>query len=365
MTVEATPAAVRDRAPELDLLRFIAATMVVFYHYVYRPGTSDGVVDTEVYGSLQDFAAYGYLGVQLFFMISGFVIVWSAAGRDAGKFLKLRFLRLYPMFWVGVLLTLLAVWLGGVRTELYSLRVILANLTLVPTYFDVPFVDGVYWTLAIELKFYLLIFLAIVLRQMPYLERWMYLWLAGSIAFSIWATPLTNSLVMLPHGFFFIGGAICYFIRASGFSTARAVALVLAVAGSVYQAVQGREKFTFETQVADPAIVAVLIVLFYCAMFAVAMRWARLPQARFWAILGALTYPLYLLHNMLGRVILWELDAYMGPWGSLLTVSAFVYALAWVCARWIEPAARDGIAALLDRLGNLRLRPVFSRRAGD
>jgi peptidoglycan/LPS O-acetylase OafA/YrhL len=100
-------------------------------------------------------------------------------------------------------------------------------------------------------------------------------------------------------------------------------------------------------------------------MLSVAMRWVRLPQARFWAMLGALTYPLYLLHNMVGRVILWELEPHIGPWGRLLIVSAIVYALAWVCARWIEPAVRDGIAALLDRLGNLRWRPAVSRRAGD
>jgi peptidoglycan/LPS O-acetylase OafA/YrhL len=365
MTIEATPAATRDRAPELDVLRFIAASMVVVFHYAYRPAIG-GVVDTEVYGGLQNFAAYGYLGVQLFFMISGFVIVWSAAGRGPGKFVKLRFLRLYPMFWVGVAITALTVWLAGVRPEVHDLRVILANLTLVPAYFDAPLVDGVYWTLVIELKFYLLIFLAILLRQMPNLEKWLYLWLAGSIAFTFWTVPLTSSMVMLPHGFYFVGGAICYFIRTSGFTPVRALTLSLAVAGSAWHAaIMGRDNFSVDTRGAEPVLVAMLIVLFYVAMLSVAMRWVRLPQARFWATLGALTYPLYLLHNMLGRVILWELEPHVGPWGRLLIVSAVVYALAWVCARWIEPAVRDGIAALLDRLGNLRWRPAVSRRAGD
>jgi peptidoglycan/LPS O-acetylase OafA/YrhL len=364
MTVESSPAVSRDRAPELDLLRFIAATMVVVYHYAYRPAVG-GVVDTQVYGGLQDFAAYGYLGVQLFFLISGFVIVWSAAGRRPLQFLRSRFLRLYPMFWVGVALTLIAVWLGNVRPELFSLRVVLANLTLVPAYFDAPMVDGVYWTLAIELKFYLLIFIALVLRQMPYLERWMYLWLAASIVATIWTTPLTSSLVMLPHGFFFVGGAICYFIRASGLDAVRVVALLVAAAGSAYHAVLGRGNFTFESQVADPTIVVALILVFYGAMLATAMRWVTLPHARFWAMLGALTYPLYLLHNMLGRVIMWELEPHVGPWGRLFIVSLIVYLLAWVCARWIEPAARDGIAALLNRMGSARLQPGLSRGAGD
>jgi peptidoglycan/LPS O-acetylase OafA/YrhL len=364
MTVEASPAVPRDRAPELDLLRFIAATFVVVYHYAYRPAVG-GVVDTMVYGGLQDFAAYGYLGVQLFFLISGFVIVWSAAGRKPAQFLKSRFLRLYPMFWVGVTLTMLAVWLGNVRPELFSLRVILANLTLVPAYFDAPLVDGVYWTLAIELKFYLLVFMAIVLRQMPYIERWIYLWLGACVALTAWPVAPLTSVAMLPHGFFFIGGAICYFIRTSGLNTIRSVSLLVAAVGSAYHAVLGRGDFTFETQIAHPAIVATLIAIFFGTMLAIAMRWVTLPPARIWLTLGALTYPLYLLHNMFGRVIMWELEPYAGPWARLVMVSAIVYALAWVCARWIEPAARDRIAALLARAGRPRLTPGFSRRAGE
>jgi peptidoglycan/LPS O-acetylase OafA/YrhL len=364
MTVESSPAVSRDRAPELDLLRFIAATMVVVYHYAYRPAVN-GVVDPLVYGGLQDVAAYGYLGVQLFFLISGFVIVWSAAGRRPLQFLRSRFLRLYPMFWVGVVLTLIAVWLGNVRPELFSLRVVLANLTLVPAYFDAPLVDGVYWTLAIELKFYLLIFLALMLRQMPNLERWLYLWLAASVVATFWVTPLTSSLVMLPHGFFFVGGAICYFIRASGLDGVRMVALGVAAAGSAFHAVIGRGDFTFESQVADPFVVAALILLFYGAMLATAMRWVSLPHAPFWAMLGALTYPLYLLHNMLGRVIMWELEPHVGAWGRLAIVTLIVYALSWLCARWIEPAARDGIAGLLGRMGSARLQPGLPRGAGD
>jgi peptidoglycan/LPS O-acetylase OafA/YrhL len=364
MSVESTPAAPRDRAPELDLLRFVAASLVVVYHYAYRPAVS-GVVDTLVYGGLQDFAAYGYLGVQLFFLISGFVIVWSAAGRRPAQFLRSRFLRLYPMFWVGVALTMVAVWLGDVRPELFNARVILANLTLLPAYFDAPMVDGVYWTLAIELKFYLLIFFAMVLRQMPHIERWMYVWLAACVGLSVWPVAPLTSIAMLPHGFFFVGGAICYFIRVSGLDRTRVAALLVAAAGSAYHAVLGRGDFTFETQVADPAIVAVLIVAFYGAMLSVAMRWVKLSRPGLWMMLGALTYPLYLLHNMLGRVIMWELESHTGPWARLFIVTAIVYMLAWACARWIEPATRDAIAALLDRWRRPRQVPGVAPRAGD
>jgi peptidoglycan/LPS O-acetylase OafA/YrhL len=364
MTVENSPPVTRDRAPELDLLRFIAATLVVVYHYAYRP-LVDGAVSSTAYGFLQDMATYGYLGVPLFFMISGFVIVWSAAGRTAGQFLQSRFLRLYPMFWVGVVITLFVVWIAGHRPELFDAKVIAANLTLVPAYFDVPFVDGVYWTLAIELKFYLMILAAILLRQMPRIEAWMYLWLTASIFVTWIDISLLRSLVMLPHGFFFVGGAICYFVRVSGMTWTRAVGLTLATAGSVYHAVLGRGDFTFADQLADPVVVALLIVSFYVALLGVGMRWIRLGHVKLWLTLGALTYPLYLLHNMIGKVLFVEFEPYIGPWVRLAIVTAIVYALSWVCARYIEPAAREGIAGLLRQVTGVRPAQRAAERARE
>jgi peptidoglycan/LPS O-acetylase OafA/YrhL len=364
MTVEATPAPARDRAPELDLLRFIAATLVVIYHYAYRPAIN-GEVSTTAFGALQDFATYGYLGVPLFFLISGFVIVWSAAGRTPGQFLRSRFLRLYPMFWLGVAITLFACWLADFRPEVLNIRVILANLTLVPAYFDVPFIDGVYWTLAIELKFYLIILGAILLGQMRRIELWMYFWIAASVVLTLWTVPLGGSAAMLPHGFLFAAGATCYFVRTSGLTAARVIALTVAAAGSTYHGILGRGNFTFEDQMASPVMVGVLIVAFHLGLLAVAMRWIRVGNSAIWFSLGALTYPLYLLHNVVGRTWIAALEPYTNEWTRLGIVMVLAYALAWVCARYFEPAVRDAIARLLDRIGGARTGVRAPSRAGE
>jgi peptidoglycan/LPS O-acetylase OafA/YrhL len=302
--------------------------------------------------------------VPLFFLISGFVIAWSAAGRGPGQFLRSRFLRLYPMFWLGVAITLLAIWLADYRPQVLDLRVILANLTLVPAYFDVPFVDGVYWTLAIELKFYLIILGAILLRQMPRIEMWMYVWIGASVVLTLWNVPLLGSIAMLPHGFLFAAGAICYFIRTSGLTPARGIALTIAAAGSTYHGILGRGDFTFESQLASPVVVGVLIVAFHLGLLAVAMRWIRLGNSAIWFWLGALTYPLYLLHNVVGRTWFAALEPHLGDWARLGVVMVLAYALAWVCARYLEPAARDAVAALLNRIGSIGLAPGASRRTG-
>ena len=77
----------------LDLLRLVAALSVVLFHYFFR-GAADGIHLAEGYPEVAGYALYGYLGVNLFFLISGFVIAWSAEGRAWEQFALARFVRL-------------------------------------------------------------------------------------------------------------------------------------------------------------------------------------------------------------------------------------------------------------------------------
>ncbi|WOO32781.1 acyltransferase family protein [Diaphorobacter limosus] len=66
------------RVNEIDLLRFFAALAVVFFHYSFRGYAADAM-SIMPYPLLASLSKYGYLGVELFFMISGFVILMTAA----------------------------------------------------------------------------------------------------------------------------------------------------------------------------------------------------------------------------------------------------------------------------------------------
>ena len=79
--LELTSSVVRpQRLAELDLMRFVAAASVAIYHWTYRPMTTAGPSETA-FGAFQSLSMFGYLGVDLFFMISGFVILWTASNR--------------------------------------------------------------------------------------------------------------------------------------------------------------------------------------------------------------------------------------------------------------------------------------------
>lgn len=252
------------------------------------------------------------------------------------------------MFWVAVAITLSVLVLAGKAKQFASVPVILANLTLVPGYFKVPFVDGVYWTLAIELKFYLIVAFAILLGQMKRIELWMYVWLAGLIAATfIESVPLLKSLTMLPHGFLFVGGAVAYFIRSRGFSFTRGAALFLCTVFSVYHAIQGLTDFTFAGALASALGVAVLVVGFHVVLFLISMKWVRLPSAKLLLSLGALTYPLYLLHNVIGKVVFAWIQPQYGMWPGLCAILVVAYGLSWFCAARVEPLVRGWVASLI------------------
>ena len=330
-----------ERSPELDFLRFIAASAVVLYHYAYRPEIH-GVPSPTAYGSLQQISRYGYLGVPLFFLISGFVIVWSAQARTVGQFALARFKRLYPMFWVGVLMTLAVVIVSGRRTELLHTGVIAANLTMLPGRFGEPAIDVVYWTLAIELKLYACVALLIATRQIRHLEYWLYAWLVGIIlAMAVPQAHILTSLTLAPYSAYFVAGAVYYLIQSRGLTAPRVFAVIVCLGLAIWQALDARTEFTLAPGVAAPAGVIAVVVLCFIAVGAVAVGVLRLPRLGLWLAVGSLTYPLYLLHNVIGREVLASLEPLLGDWARLLLAVCLIYALATICARWVEPWARS------------------------
>jgi peptidoglycan/LPS O-acetylase OafA/YrhL len=140
------------RVSQLDALRGIAALAVVLFHFTF--GFDNGY---RILSEDRFYFRYGYLGVQLFFMISGFVILMTIdKTKQPFDFIVSRFSRLYPVYWVCIIITVLATFIMQVPKQqgMYSVSQVLVNFTMLQSFFKVKDVDGAYWTLAIELVFY-------------------------------------------------------------------------------------------------------------------------------------------------------------------------------------------------------------------
>jgi len=156
-----------NRFSHIDALRGIAALLVIWLH------VSEVFVHISPETSAQGTALYdvarvidlGRIGVVVFFSISGFVICRSLNGNimeGSKKFLIRRLLRLYPAFWVSIVLGLFSIW--WLFDKPFNWAIIDANITMLPELFGEPPIIGLYWTLETELVFYVLCWLLFVNR---------------------------------------------------------------------------------------------------------------------------------------------------------------------------------------------------------
>ena len=147
----------------LNLLRFFAAGLVFVDHY-YSNLVASGYILPLLDSSL--FRYLGFFGVATFFIISGFVISLSSENKTTSEFIASRFVRLFPVFWVCVSITVFIVIVFGHSSidSILSMRYV-RNLTMLPQLlWNEPYIDNVYWTLQTELKFYFIIIAFITLK---------------------------------------------------------------------------------------------------------------------------------------------------------------------------------------------------------
>ena len=147
----------------LDLIRFFSAVSVAAFHLTWRVP-----YDTWRWER-------GWVGVQIFFVISGFVIANSAYGSTARKFVISRFLRLYPTAWCALPINVAAIAIAhagnyvplGIGVGL-SLRLIIGSFVL----FDRGQVASAYWTLVVELSFYAVIAVLLYFKRFKDVQAW-------------------------------------------------------------------------------------------------------------------------------------------------------------------------------------------------
>lgn len=268
--------------------------MVAVYHPGWWAWRDDPLIP-----SLAPWVAWGWVGVPVFFVISGFVIAFSAEGRPVGKFVRRRASRLYPASWICATLIFVAVPtpLGN-----YLRTMILSPIG--------PWVSGVYWTLAIELMFYSLVAIAlwrgwdlakVALCLGFYSSAFWFLRAANVIAGKpLDFTLLENNegyLLLLHDGIFFAFGMLLqqrrYGIAAAGFLVAGFVAIT-----ARSHALANPGPFT-----AAPLIWLASTMLIVCSAFynRHVSRWVKYLPTR---TIGLMTYPLYLVHAEIGRAVM-------------------------------------------------------------
>ncbi|MFH9132909.1 acyltransferase family protein [Streptomyces sp. NPDC017524] len=332
----------------LDALRVVAALAVLAFHFAGIDKASAvnwGENPRDLFPWLFPFAKYGSYGVQLFFIISGFVICLSAWGRTPGQFVRARFLRLFPAYWFSVIVALAVYRLlpDGIRTS-PSFSDALTNLTMFQVPMKAQHMVGAYWTLWLELCFYL-VFLVVLLKPITFQRVYIFCWswLILSVLIQQYANvPLLPTLAPALNTSLFVAGITMYLMYRFGPDLKLWLLLGMSWLTMQSDLVEHgdrlRDDLGFDR---SPYVALALVTVSYLLVLAVALHWFDRLQWRWLATAGALVYPLYLLHEELGWAMIRILYGRLGAWPTLGVTVAVLLVLSWLVHRWVErPSVR-------------------------
>ncbi|MFF5447018.1 acyltransferase family protein [Streptomyces sp. NPDC012888] len=341
--------AARPRLRVLDGLRFLAALMVVVFHYAGDRVWGDA---SATFPGLGTVAPYGWLGVQLFFMISGFVICMSAWGKSLGAYVRSRVVRLMPAYWFCVLVTSAVLLLFPVAmtgSESVTPSRILTNLTMLEDPLKVGEIDPSYWTLWVEMRFYL-IFAVVAWMGLNYRRvlNFCWVWTIASLLAPSAGIPLLDTLTSAGSAPLFISGIAFYLIRREGPRYTEPWALLalswllmqhhmIGTVG-VYSPPSGKLSWS---------VCVAVVTFFYFVMAAVALGWLDRINWKWLPAAGAVSYPLYLIHQQIGVTLFERLKGEVAPWTLLLSVIAAMVFAGWLVQRFVERPGSDLVRRLL------------------
>jgi len=288
----------------LDYLRALAVLLVAWDHLanilprghgrIFGPAEWVRHNITTPLAIIQDF---GWLGVALFFLISGFIISDRASREPLREFVVKRLFRIYPMLAVAVLLSAAFV---APRDQVTPVNVLL-NLTLA-NYLVIPqlVLVGAAWTLVIEMVFYSLTAITQFARGSPHRIAFNLAVIAGVIAlrgslganFALFAAAVSYLPILV------MGQVIYWWLSARRLGTAFGLFYLLAAYGL----------FLFGLRALQPAFLpsdnSYLVSVAYAALLFVAMLHIEPPQRRLVRFIADTSYSMYLLHGIVGALTL-------------------------------------------------------------
>lgn len=324
------PVAQSNRLVELDALRGVAATLVMLFHYTTQYDRLFG------YGSPPTFALpWGHYGVNLFFIISGFVIFMTLHRvKRPMDFVVSRFSRLFPPFWVAVAVTFLLTHALNLPGKTVDIATAAMNLFMIHGLFRIPHVDSVYWTLEIELIFYAWALILYRIGRLDKVHLAMTVLLGLRLVYFLadkfvgvdlpW---IISHLLILPYIAWFACGIMIYRLTQISSDAPRQDVLVLFAA-------------IILLGVADGVGIGLLAASLSALLWLAAKGHLQILSNPILAWLGAISYTLYLLHENIGwGVIMQAQKAGIGANQSIFIAISVALVMATALTRLVERPA--------------------------
>jgi peptidoglycan/LPS O-acetylase OafA/YrhL len=345
----------------IDVIRFFAASIVMLFHLCYWIWAGGPIATTPAAAraAIQfpelAFFRYGVVGVDIFFVVSGFIIAYSASKATAYEFVRSRIVRLMPAIWIVAPITLAALFAVEFASPLKLIGMFVRSVLLLPIG---PWVDGVYWTLPIEIAFYVVVFALLCFDRFIWIGPVMAGIGLASSAYAIAAssgfdfTPHIDTiadykierlkeLFLIEHGCFFALGVFLWLSLFDRLSFTRCVLIAcfgigcLAGIRSVGQCI-----------IWTSAVLSIALSVRFNSFIGANSKVAFLAR-----VIGLTTYPLYLLHNIIGAALIGYLvRSGLNQYAALLFTIAAVVSLSAAIAVVFEPIAQRRLRTKIDHI---------------
>jgi peptidoglycan/LPS O-acetylase OafA/YrhL len=323
------------RYKSIDALRAFAALAVLVFHYesLLTAGPLSQETDIQTL-----YSHLGLMGVELFFIISGFVILLTLdRNQSVVRFIAGRVGRIYPAYLVSVIFT----GLFFVSIGYATVAQVATNLTLLQGFFNVRDLINPYWTLAYEIWFYALMSLVVKAGLLNSVDRLALAWLALAFTLRFLDVELgtrSSLLTLLQFGHLFIAGMMIYRITSGKSDAITLGVLALCVLYSAF----GRNDWAH----IPPMTYFVINGIFIAAVWAAASgRDFRTP---YWLVaIGVCSYSLYLFHVPIGFMLAKVADAYgVSRWITVLASVLASLGFAFLSRTYIEVPGQRIVADL-------------------
>ena len=332
-----TPPQARPQLYSLQVLRFVAAFAVVLFHF--------GSGLTVEYNLSTNYFGIGAAGVDIFFVLSGFIICYSAnPARGSIYFFRRRIARVVPLYWLLTLglIVIALFWKGLLNSTVIDAESVIKSFLFIPYEKSNGMIQPILflgWTLCYEMFFYLVFgicllagrnaswFASGIILTLVLIGR---IWPEGSAPWRFYTNPILVEFVI---------GMLIYnaYMSSSRLKAgSNVVAVLLLVAAPVLH--------TLSTKWAGPGVITSAIFAATIVLAFLVVRVEKSNTLMFFVLLGDASYSLYLIHpytlqfpvKLLGKHLSFELLTLVLAATTALTVIVSIYVF-----RWIEKPAQD------------------------